>query len=129
MLDPKLLDTDGIPTQVHELTHALGFTETQWGNFRLVDDELNWRGPVTNQTQPYQAYSEKVTGVECTRRSVQSGGCYSRILLQTPRVTQAARRQFKCPTLGGAELEDEGDAGSRGSHWEKRLFREEIMGA
>lgn len=39
-------------------------------------------------------------------------------LLVSPRVRQAAQEQFGCPSLEGAQLEEEGSVGSAGSHWE-----------
>lgn len=32
------------------------------------------------------------------------------------------RRHFNCPTLEGAELEDQGIDGTAITHWEKRVF-------
>ena len=32
------------------------------------------------------------------------------------------REHFACPTLEGAELEDQGSVGTALTHWEKRLF-------
>lgn len=41
----------------------------------------------------------------------------------TPTVVAKAREHFQCPTLNGAELEDEGGPGTAGSHWESRTFQ------
>ncbi|KAI0209622.1 Leishmanolysin-like peptidase [Lamellibrachia satsuma] len=38
-----------------------------------------------------------------------------------------ARRHFGCDTLEGGELEDQGGEGTKGSHWEKRVFENEAM--
>ena len=35
----------------------------------------------------------------------------------------------ECGLANGAELENNGDSGSAGSHWEGRLFGEEVMSA
>ena len=40
----------------------------------------------------------------------------------TPNVVAAARAQFGCGQLRGAELEDDGGQGTAGSHWEQRLY-------
>jgi Leishmanolysin len=40
----------------------------------------------------------------------------------TPLVRAAARNHLGCSSLRGAELEDDGGAGTAGSHWEQRLF-------
>ena len=48
--------------------------------------------------------------------------------LVTPAVRQAARNHFGCPTLRGAELENQPTTGGvLGSHWEMRLFLGEFM--
>jgi hypothetical protein len=48
-------------------------------------------------------------------------------MLVTPKVIDAAREHFGCPTLEGLELEDYGGAGTQGSHWERRLMMNEYM--
>lgn len=45
----------------------------------------------------------------------------------SPRVQQETRRMFGCDSAQGALLEDEGNSGSTGSHWETRLFEGELM--
>ncbi len=40
----------------------------------------------------------------------------------TPRVAEEVRRHYGCPSLSGAELEDQGEEGTALTHWEKRLF-------
>jgi leishmanolysin len=48
-------------------------------------------------------------------------------LVSTPSVVAFVRNYTGCPTLEGAEVEDEGDVGSVGSHWERKLYRDELM--
>ena len=48
-------------------------------------------------------------------------------MLATPRVRREVRRHFKCSSLEGGELEDQGDLGTAMTHWEKRLFGDEAM--
>ena len=48
-------------------------------------------------------------------------------LLVTPRVRREVQRHFKCSSLEGGELEDQGDLGTAMTHWEKRLFGDEAM--
>ena len=68
-------------------------------------------------------------------------------LMVTPRVVKEVRRHFGCPTLEGAELEDQvrrgegrgegsqvsllllsqGGDGTAMTHWEKRIFQNEAM--
>ena len=48
-------------------------------------------------------------------------------LIRTPKVLELAREHFACSSLAGVELEDDGGAGSAGSHWEKRQMFTEFM--
>lgn len=48
-------------------------------------------------------------------------------LLVTPRVVREVRKHFNCPTLEGAELENQGMFGTFLTHWEKRIFENEAM--
>ncbi|KAK6045032.1 hypothetical protein COOONC_17463 [Cooperia oncophora] len=43
-------------------------------------------------------------------------------MVVTPKVRQEARYYFNCPTLEGAEIEDQGGPGTMGAHWEKRVL-------
>ena len=59
--------------------------------------------------------------------------------LATPKILEKAREQFGCSTLNGAELENQvqitedvlrvlqGGGGTSGSHWEKRIFLNDVM--
>ena len=52
-----------------------------------------------------------------------SGITYRNVtMIVTPRVVEEARRHFNCSTLEGAELEDQGEMGTKLTHWEKRVF-------
>ena len=46
-----------------------------------------------------------------------------------PKVIEAAKKHFNCPTLDGVEIEDQGGDGSAGSHWEQRIMDGEFMTA
>lgn len=48
-------------------------------------------------------------------------------MLVTPRVKEEARTHFNCPTLEGAELENQGGEGTALTHWEKRIFEVTIL--
>lgn len=45
-----------------------------------------------------------------------------RTIIKTPNVLQSVKEHFNCSRMLGAELEDDGGRGSRGSHWEQRIF-------
>lgn len=96
-------DTD---VALHELTHALGFSAPFFGS---------------------QGYLDR-NGV------FQSGGTitvsergHSVSKINSPRVLDAARNYFNCPTLNGLEIEDQGGTGTLGTHWEKRVMVPELM--
>ncbi len=42
-------------------------------------------------------------------------------------LTKRLRDYFACPTLEGAYLEQQGDRGSRNSHFERRVFMNEVI--
>lgn len=37
------------------------------------------------------------------------------------------RNHFNCSSLEGAELENQGEMGTKLTHWEKRIFEQEAM--
>ncbi|KAK5983806.1 Leishmanolysin peptidase [Trichostrongylus colubriformis] len=59
-----------------------------------------------------------------TRRGAINHDVY---MIVTPKVREEARKFFNCPTLEGAEIENQGGAGTRGAHWEKRVLENEAM--
>ena len=48
-------------------------------------------------------------------------------MIITPKVQAMARSYFNCPNVNGVELENQGLPGTKGSHWEARIIRDEIM--
>jgi hypothetical protein len=56
-----------------------------------------------------------------------AGSWQDRSRIISPAVQAAARDYFDCPSLRGAELEDDLNSGSAGRHWEQRIFEGEIM--
>ena len=59
-------------------------------------------------------------------RSIDASGKLVRKLI-TPHVVAAIREHYACPSLDGAELENQGGDGTVLSHWEKRVLRGDIM--
>ncbi|KAL6755692.1 hypothetical protein V8C86DRAFT_2671508 [Haematococcus lacustris] len=91
-------DTDQlVAVLVHEVIHALGFTSSLYSLY------IN---PATNQELPINNVVKTATvdGKQVTR-------------IVTPTVAREAQAQFGCPSLDGAQLEDEGGEGSANSHW------------
>ena len=87
---------------MHEMTHALVFSESLLGHF------------------PYGP-----GGGALTRVRTPGGG--EATAIRSPHVLRAARAQFGCASLEGAQLEDGGGVGTDNCHWEMRWFRDEYM--
>ncbi|EFJ43569.1 hypothetical protein VOLCADRAFT_96170 [Volvox carteri f. nagariensis] len=103
----ELLDEERLTAVLtHEIIHALGFTDSMYNVTRRPDG-----------TQ--RPGSEMVAVADVGGKAVK--------LLTSPNVREAARAQFGCPSLLGAQLEDEGNAGSAGSHWEYTHYQGEVM--
>ncbi len=47
-------------------------------------------------------------------------------ILDVEPLTSKLRSYFDCPTLEGAYLEQQGDSGNVGSHFERRVFYNEV---
>ncbi len=50
-------------------------------------------------------------------------------MLFSPTVLQVARDHYNCPSMTGMLVENQGSAGSLGSHWERTILNNEIMNA
>lgn len=96
-VDPTNFRAD-LETAVHEIMHVLGFDEQLF--------------PFFGQETVTQQFRER-------------GATVTKVV--TPTVINKVREQFGCPTLNGAELEDDGGPGTAGSHWEQRIFDGEMM--
>jgi leishmanolysin len=100
-------DANLLVVMTHEMLHALGFASYRFDNFMNPSGQL------------YVPVKQTTLG---------SGSKTKRAwLLNSPRVVEAAREYFDCPTLEGLELEDNLEDGKPGSHWDERNLREEIM--
>ncbi len=56
-----------------------------------------------------------------TRRGVET------TVIDLPRLTEFGKSYFQCDSFDGVELENQGGSGSKGSHFEARLIREDLM--
>ena len=84
-------------TLIHEMTHILGF---------LIDYfEQYFKNTITKKDK----YGIK------------------RTYINSPKVLEVARKYFNCPNLDGVELEEYGDEGTAGSHWESRILLGDYM--
>ena len=101
-----LLNSDedaGVAVLVHELTHALGFTDDMFDKFIRED------GTPIPQSEVVQEYQD----------------AYGRstAMIITPTVVKETQAQFGCTKVPGAALENEGGQGSANAHWEYRWFQ------
>jgi hypothetical protein len=96
-------------TAVHEILHALGFSAD--GFKRFSDPVTGGKLPLTDVMVDIPSFNRTET----------------RLKIVTPTVKKEARAHFKCATLDGVELENQGSAGSKAQHWEKRLYGNELM--
>lgn len=95
----------------HEMLHVLGFSSSMFTRFRDSNGKA-WPQPVKKAS---------IDGRDVT-------------FLTTPRVLEAVRLLHGCKEgddgyeyLKGAAVEDQGGAGTAGSHWEKAAFLDEVM--
>jgi hypothetical protein len=96
-----------LATTLHEMAHILGFSDYLYEYF--VDPETN-----TKLANPVK--TKMVNGVQT-------------YILDIEPLTSRLREYFGCSTLEGAYLENQGDAGSAGSHFERKVFMNEFMTA
>lgn len=130
---PQDMDTL-LSTVKHEILHALGFSVSLYAYFRdrngypLTPRERNGKPSVNKELQTHK-WSERVMRKVMRSDWKIHGGSISKVawIMVTPRVVEETRRHFNCPYLEGAEVEDQGEDGTRLTHWEKRLFENEAM--
>eukprot|EP00163_Fabomonas_tropica_P005191 TRINITY_DN1465_c0_g1_i1.p1 TRINITY_DN1465_c0_g1~~TRINITY_DN1465_c0_g1_i1.p1 ORF type:complete len:516 (+),score=104.34 TRINITY_DN1465_c0_g1_i1:927-2474(+) len=110
---PNQVDVLAYPKQLgvalHELTHALGFSNS-WYSRYIDGDTLQPRSAVLGST-----------------RDAKSGGSLGVTQIITPNVVSKIKAHFGCNSVTGGLLEDQGGGGTGGSHWEKRLYLNEYM--
>eukprot|EP00658_Telonema_sp_P-2_P019552 TRINITY_DN1771_c0_g3_i1.p1 TRINITY_DN1771_c0_g3~~TRINITY_DN1771_c0_g3_i1.p1 ORF type:complete len:804 (+),score=194.04 TRINITY_DN1771_c0_g3_i1:161-2572(+) len=136
-------------TGLHETIHALGFTTRMFAYYRkttsTAGDPRTTRDSngVPNAGTLSTYLSENGTAWEETYNMYQPdtgyfkyGVTYSTLGHNVTMFTSgmsntlaAAQTQFGCSSLSGVELENQGTSGSFGSHWEKRIFGDELMTA
>ncbi|RLN79412.1 hypothetical protein BBJ28_00005415 [Nothophytophthora sp. Chile5] len=105
--------TEQVGTALHEMTHALVFSQRLFANFRQPRNGPIWGyGNVVSQSQ-------RAGGVVVSK-------------IVTPQVVQQLKQHFNCLDWVGAGLElENGDQGSAAfsSHWDKRVVMNEYMSA
>lgn len=124
----------------HEIIHGLGFSTDMYRFFRHPSDRSKTyrdydrikypTGPiVANSTTLGLVTMDTEDDVFGPRVDSGALGPGRTLKLVTPNVIDFARAHFKCPTLDGVELENDGGNSSAGAHWESRLLFSELMTA
>ncbi|KEG08835.1 putative surface protease GP63 [Trypanosoma grayi] len=98
-IDPRnAVATDkSVRIAAHEIAHALGFGYDQMNELKMISTVRGVRG----------------------KNSV--------LVVSSPKTKEMAQRHYNCNNIKGMELEDEGNYGTSGSHWERRNARDELM--
>lgn len=93
-------------TAIHEACHALGYSSTYFDTY--VD------GGVKHGTGGKTTTTDATLGKSVTK-------------LVSPKILAAGKAYFGCSSLDGVEIEDQGGAGTTGTHWEKRILYTEFL--
>jgi leishmanolysin len=102
------LETQDVHTAIHEMSHALGFSATYYDQYVDMNNVFHGSGGRTSNVVMANL-GKTVT------------------MMTSPRAIAAAQQHFGCSTMTGVEIEDQGGAGTAGSHWEKRILYTEYM--
>ncbi len=143
-------------TAIHEFHHAMGFSSSAWPLFRDANGSPRTARDPAQRSIVAPANRLSVTGAcagggtatvsrassstveyfaergiaKCTTDTEQltNGGCVARMV--TPEARARAREYFNCPTLAGAELENQRTSSAcavAGSHLEQRVHNQNFM--
>ena len=82
---------------IHEFTHVLGFWDYYFTNF-----------------------------FHNTFYRIDSSGV-NRAYINSPKVIEVGKKYFNCPSVDGIALEDSGQEGTAGTHWEARILLGDYM--
>lgn len=124
-----------LATLKHEILHALGFSAGLYAFFVDADgvpltdrDSRTGKPPFDQETNMYMPSERVIKSFLRKDWQISDGTIDRRVtMMVTPKVVSEARRHFNCSSLEGAELEDQGEVGTKLTHWEKRVFENEAM--
>eukprot|EP00484_Ammonia_sp_Unknown_P016949 CAMPEP_0197044084 /NCGR_PEP_ID=MMETSP1384-20130603/20219_1 /TAXON_ID=29189 /ORGANISM="Ammonia sp." /LENGTH=806 /DNA_ID=CAMNT_0042475481 /DNA_START=68 /DNA_END=2488 /DNA_ORIENTATION=+ len=95
-----------IVVMLHETTHILIMGPELWDDFRDANGDKIPQSDIVSEQQPDGLY-----------------------YITAPTVQQFARLHYDCDTLIGFPLEDTGNAGSAGAHWDEKYAMSSLMGS
>ena len=106
-INPQADIEEQVSTAIHEMLHALGWSNSHFEFFTKPNGDSYPGGPL----QTFYQNGKQVTK------------------LVTPKAIQAVKEHAECASFDneGVELEDHGGSGTAGPHLEKRLFMNEVM--
>ena len=123
-----------LATIKHEIFHALGFSAGLYAFYRdslgrpLTRRDAFGLPSYNNSTKLYQWSKNIVRKITRKDWETAQGLVQHEVsMIVTPKVKQEVRSHFRCGSLEGAEIENQGRAGTRWTHWEKRVFQNEAM--
>lgn len=123
VLSHRAWDED-VGTAVHELLHVLGFSSQAFPWFR---DDLGL--PRTPRDSlgfpPHRGGAYMASDSTVLEETLDDGTLKHYVVL--PRVLDAARGHYGCPSLDRVPLEEQGGDGSAFSHWESHYAHTEAM--
>eukprot|EP00579_Thalassiosira_antarctica_P012174 CAMPEP_0201918814 /NCGR_PEP_ID=MMETSP0903-20130614/7867_1 /ASSEMBLY_ACC=CAM_ASM_000552 /TAXON_ID=420261 /ORGANISM="Thalassiosira antarctica, Strain CCMP982" /LENGTH=758 /DNA_ID=CAMNT_0048455199 /DNA_START=167 /DNA_END=2440 /DNA_ORIENTATION=+ len=125
-------------TMAHEFTHILGFNSQDvpffynhaTGKPRTPRDQ--WNRPPRNEVLCVDGTNRTVTTAsEDTLKQVTTANGQIAYEIVTETVRNVARNQFNCQKVAGGRLENQptGENDCFGSHWDLRLYNNDIMAA
>lgn len=123
-----------LATVKHEIFHALGFSASLYAFYRdSLGRPLTRRNafglPRYNSNTNLYQWSGRIVR-KITRKDWETANGLVKhdvMMIVTPKVKQEVRKHFRCGSLEGAEIENQGGAGTRWTHWEKRVLENEAM--
>ncbi|XP_078581847.1 leishmanolysin-like peptidase [Branchiostoma floridae x Branchiostoma japonicum] len=124
-----------LSTVKHEMIHALGFSSGLFAFYRdengdpLTDRNANGKPAFNDQLGVYQWSDRVIQEVTYPEWHIRGGRIIPHTVnvIITPKVVEEIRNHFNCSDLQGAEIENQGGAGTEWNHWEKRLLESEAM--
>ena len=104
---------------MHELFHSLAFSQ------QLLTSFIDPEGYTIPEGMAYELTLLLADLSKILSRKANIRGIDTILLTLEPLITRA-RIHFNCSSIRGVELENQGTTASRGTHWERRIFFNEV---